>query len=117
MHAVTTRGAALAHLGASPVPVVLVACGDDAEAELSTIRSLRVASRTRTTAILAVAHGAVDARSIFEAGADDLVRWTSTREGDAEELRFRVRSHLRVAETIAELADKERDAKAMLKLT
>ena len=119
VHHVGSRDAALAHLAAGPVAVVLVACGSRAEEELSTIRSLRVLARSQTTTILALAHGDVDARSLFEAGADDVVRWaaSSPRADEAEELRFRTRAHLRVADTIAELADKERDAKAMLELT
>ncbi len=108
-----TLVAAVAHLENEAVGVVLVACGEHPERELSTIRSLRVALAGRSTTVLAVAHGEVDARSLFEAGADDLARWPR----EAEELRFRTRAHLRVAETILELADKERDAKAMLHLT
>jgi PAS domain S-box-containing protein len=113
VHQASSRDAALAHLAGEPVAVVLVACGTSPDQELATLRSLRVAMQTRSTTILAVAHGEVDTRALFEAGADDLVRWPR----EAEELRFRMRAHLRVAETIAELADKERDAKAMLELT
>jgi PAS domain S-box-containing protein len=113
VHQAASRVAALAHLAEESVGVVLVSCGDRPDEELATIRALRVALRTRSTTILAIAHADVDARALFEAGVDDLVRWPR----EAEELRFRTRAHLRVAETIAELADKERDAKAMLELT
>lgn len=108
-----SRGAALSYLGNEDVGVVLVACGASQAEDLATIRSLRLAMRSRSTHILAIAHGEVDSRALFEAGADDLARWPT----EAEELRFRTRAHLRIAETIAELADKERDAKAMLELT
>ncbi len=113
VHQAATLAAALAHLETDPAAVVLIACGSRPEEELSALRSLRVAVPAQTTTVLAVAHADVDARSLFEAGADDLVRWPR----EAEELRFRTRAHLRVAETIAELADKERDAKALLELT
>lgn len=113
VHQAASLDAALAHVAESPVGVVLVACGARPEEELGAIRSLRLAIHGRSTTVLALAHGDVDPRSLFEAGADDLVRWPA----EAEELRFRTRAHLRVAETIAELADKERDAKAMLELT
>jgi PAS domain S-box-containing protein len=109
---VTSVGAALANLADAEVGVVLVASAE-ADAAPASIRALRAAIGSRTTRIVALASGPVDAAVLVEAGADDLVRAPI----DEGELRLRVRAHLRAAETIAELADKERDAKAMLELT
>ncbi|MFO0682018.1 MAG: PAS domain S-box protein [Sandaracinus sp.] len=105
--------AALAHLASADASVVLVAVGDAGPEGVEAVRALRAAMRDRSATLLAIVDGAAPIASLFEAGADDIVRWPC----EADELRYRTRAHARVTETIGELADKERDAKAMLELT
>jgi PAS domain S-box-containing protein len=104
---------ALAILRASHPSIVLFSCSGGTPECSARAARLRAEIGGRGTALVLLAHDEPDTRALFESGIDDLVRFP--REGS--ELRFRVRAHLRVAETILELGDKERDAKAMLELT
>jgi PAS domain S-box-containing protein len=88
--------------------VVLGAPG--AEARVAAVRATEIG---RDVPILAVTSDGVRADSLLEAGADDVLRWPSQEP----ELAWRIRAQLRVYETRTALADKERDAKAMLELT
>ena len=77
------------------------------------VRAVRETKEGTDLPILAVTCDGVQADSLLESGADDVVRWPSQQP----ELAWRIRAQLRIFETITALAHKERDAKAMLELT
>lgn len=77
------------------------------------VRAVRATKEGTDVPILAVTSDGVQADSLLESGADDVVRWPSQQP----ELAWRIRAQLRIFETITALAHKERDAKAMLELT
>ncbi len=67
----------------------------------------------RRLPVVVIASEGVDARALFEAGADDVVRIPR----DEGELAARVRARLRMSDTITALEHEEREARAMLELT
>jgi PAS domain S-box-containing protein len=113
IRAVASIDEAVARITDVQVGVVLRSCqGDTPECPRSVAR-LHEAIGERGTGLLVLAHAEPDAAALFTAGADDLVRFPR----EEPELRYRTRAHVRAAETIAQLRDKQRDAKALLELT
>ncbi len=104
---------ALSILATDTPSIVLFSCAGNEESCTVGVARLRAEIGARGAALVVLAHSEPDTRALFESGIDDLIRFPR----EAGELRFRVRAHLRIAETIAALGDKERDAKAMLELT
>lgn len=98
-----------AGIAAPDVGVVIVGA-PEGEAR---VRAVRATKEGTDVPILAVTSDGVQADSLLESGADDVVRWPSQQP----ELAWRIRAQLRIFETITALAHKERDAKAMLELT
>lgn len=80
---------------------------------LGALARVREQPHRAAIAVVVVVYDDAEMASLLEAGADDVV--CLPRQQD--ELVFRVRAELRASHAIAGLAQKERDAKAMLELT
>ncbi|MDQ3031216.1 MAG: PAS domain S-box protein [Myxococcota bacterium] len=101
-------------IGLPGVGVVVIGARDEVGAEAEgRVRAVRQTAAGSDVPILAVTADGVQADSLLEAGADDVIRWPMQQP----ECAWRIRAQLRIFETITALAHKERDAKAMLELT